>query len=181
VYRFYRLAGSDAPGEHVLRWTKASAAPSPVSAVQYLVGAFDVRPAVALPAVAARGQYLLQVRIPAYAAMTLSRRRRELRTDLSWAEQGQPFYSGGATYRCEIELPVDCRRRELYLPRVECIVEASWNGRPLGLRPWSPYVWELPAPGRGELALHVRNTLANQLEGYRAASGLTGGWKVRCF
>ncbi len=179
AYRIYRLAGAGAAGEHVLRWTKQDAAPQSAFALQYLSGEFDAAIGVAGPPVASRWQYLYELQIPMYAEVTLSRRRSELHTGRSWAEQGQPFYSGGATYECEFAVPEDNEAWELFLPRVECVAEAEWNGVELGLRFWSPYRWTLPSGGAGRLRLRVRNTLANQLEAYRADSGLTGGWKLR--
>lgn len=181
AYRIYRLSGAGMCGCHTLRMTKKDSKPFQKSDIQYLCGDFDVSLFVSGPDAGRSGQYLFELRIPEYAEIILSQRRHELRTNLSWAEQGQPFYSGGATYSCSIDLPAEASRCELYIPKVGCIAETKWNDISLGLRPWSPYAWDLPSRGLGRLSVHVRNTLANQLEGYRAESGLIAGWKIRCF
>jgi hypothetical protein len=89
------------------------------------------------------------------------------------AVEGYPFYSGKFIY--ETELRVDDTIGELVtieLPEAyriyEC-VELELNGRRLGLRTFSPYVWQAEVSilkkDTNQVRLTITNTLGNMLEG----------------
>lgn len=84
-----------------------------------------------------------------------------------WADQGLEAYSGGIRYRTSFaagELPDG--RIELDLGRVRGTAEVCVNGRPAGVRIWSPYyfdITDLVRPGTNTVEILVCNTLAPYL------------------
>ncbi len=84
-----------------------------------------------------------------------------------WSEQGLAAYSGGVAYRATLRRDQPSQGRVLLdLGRVRGTAEVSLNGRPVGVRIWSPYVFELPAMAAGEHILQIRvdNTLAPHID-----------------
>ncbi len=174
-YLEYQLPNGGAAGPHEIRIVRLEPAAMAPEHLWYLRGDFDVDIGVAGPP-SGNGwiRFLYEVRIPRYAEITLSRRRRRLSTRIGWAEQGQPFYSGGAVYRCEVELSAPAT---LVIPAIGGVAALAVDGAEPELRCWSPWRWRLPA-GAARLRLTVGNTLANQLDGRRAASGILSGWHL---
>ena len=90
------------------------------------------------------------------------------------AVEGYPFYSGKFFYETELGA-VNPESYELFtveLPaqyRIYECVELSVNGHDLGVRAFSPYVWQGPAkllkPGANRVKLTIVNTLGNMFEG----------------
>lgn len=125
--------------------------------------------------------YNLQTYIPKKANITLSPRRQVLRTDLSWAEQGQPFYSGGCTYSFE----VDGKREGNYtlvLPAVRDVADVCINGSSAVRKIKPPYEYEvLLKKGKNQIEITVYNSLANEMECYLEQSGLLAiGYILDC-
>lgn len=119
--------------------------------------------------------YNLRLYIPAKAEISLAKRRKRLKTDCSWAKQGQPFYSGETTYVFTADLPENGRYR-LFLPAVRDVAELFVNGRAVQKRVKPPYDFAFACPaGKNEIALTVTNSLANAMEYYLEESGLLAG------
>ncbi len=146
---------------------------SPVSYSEplYLCGDFDVElETTGDYAQLAYQIYNLDIYEPQSEKITLKRRRNILKA-ASWAEQGAPFYSGTVDY--ELELDGTYPDAALVLPEVAGICEVYLDGKPLGKQIWPPYRFELGGlSGKHVLTIRIHNTLANQLEGYRAPGGL---------
>jgi len=79
-----------------------------------------------------------------------------------WRPQGYPDFCGTGRYRTEFQLDA--------LPRFLCIdsgdypASVTWNGRPLGLRAWSPYRFALAGAARvgvNEVIIEVTSTLGH--------------------
>ncbi|OQA87085.1 MAG: hypothetical protein BWY31_00961 [Lentisphaerae bacterium ADurb.Bin242] len=114
--------------------------------------------------------YNLTLFEPECCEIRLRKRSGQLQAS-SWADQGHPFYSGAATYHFSLE--GDGRDAVLCLPDVECVCEVSLDGNFLGRAVWAPYRFRLgKICGAHRLDIQVFNTLANQLEEYRAPGGL---------
>jgi hypothetical protein len=116
--------------------------------------------------------YNLQLWAPKECRVTLKCRRSALQAG-SWAEQGQPFYSGAATYAFDVSGMRGSAILEL--PNLAVKAEVFLDGRFVAqtcLPPFRIALGELD--GHGLLEIKVSNTLANQLEEYRAPSGLMG-------
>jgi hypothetical protein len=95
----------------------------------------------------------------------------------SWSEQGCPFYSGTAVYRCSATLPgnLDGARVFLEADAGDDVLEVTVNGRSAGVRLWPPYAVEVTdqaVPGVNALELRVANTAMNLLSGQPRPSGL---------
>jgi hypothetical protein len=96
------------PGEHTLMIEKT--APLTSDSLLFLSGEFDVSvEGEHVLHKTARHTYNLCMWIPDRAEVTLSARHTALKTDESWSEQGQPFYSGGVTYHMTVAIPQDGR------------------------------------------------------------------------
>jgi hypothetical protein len=97
----------------------------------------------------------------------------------SWTEQGCPFYSGTAVYRCSAPLPesLDGMRIFLEADAGDDVLEVTMNGRGAGVRLWPPYsveVTDVVVPGRNTIELRVANTAINLLSAQPRPSGLRG-------
>jgi len=82
----------------------------------------------------------------------------------SWHEKGLPHYSGIGIYSRTFELPAEYAGRSvtLDLGAVRGTAEVLVNGRPAGVRIWTPYrfdISDLVRAGRNELEITVTNTL----------------------
>lgn len=169
-YLEFPLEGAEAPGEHVLAlrcdnyaWTSPS----------YLEGDFDCEVIGSDAQTPGIDYYNFKLSLPTFADITLKRRRQTLVTSRTWAEQGQPFYSGKATYHFELDIPKDFKRPVLRLGKVHCRAELTLNGNNLGSLPFPPYEFDLSGfTGKCSAALTVENTLGNWLDGYGSPSGL---------
>jgi len=120
-----------------------------------------------------RSYYILQIYDPAKCAVTLAPRRTRLDAG-SWAEQGQPFYSGSAVYAFDVAS--FSGKAVLETPRAAVRVKAFLDGRPCGETCMPPFTVDLgDVTGARLLELEVTNTLANDFEDFPAPSGLVGG------
>jgi hypothetical protein len=90
------------------------------------------------------------------------------------AVEGYPFYSGKFLFETElhVENPAGWDSFTVELPeeyRIYDCVELSVNGHMLGVRAFSPYIWQgsagLLKQGRNSVNLVIANTLGNMLEG----------------
>jgi hypothetical protein len=89
------------------------------------------------------------------------------------AVEGFPFYSGKFFFEMELhtDYPQNYERFTIELPekyRIYECVELSLNGNDLGVRAFSPYIWQGPASilkQTNKLRLTIANTLGNMLEG----------------
>ncbi|GHV87174.1 glycoside hydrolase [Spirochaetia bacterium] len=90
------------------------------------------------------------------------------------AVDGYPFYSGKFTFETELQID-NLNGSELFtigIPEAyriyECI-ELSINGHKLGVRTFSPYIWQGSAAwlkkGENQVIMTIANTLGNMLEG----------------
>jgi hypothetical protein len=87
--------------------------------------------------------------------------------------KGFPFYSGKFFFDMELSAdnPKDYERFTIEIPekyRIYECVELSLNGNDLGVRAFSPYIWQGPASilkQANKLRLTITNTLGNMLEG----------------
>ena len=142
----------------------------------FLEGAFNVSiDGTTEPHKCVLNLYNIKVSIPEKAEITLSSRRNTLRTQKSWAEQGQIFYSGETKYSCTVELPEDGAYR-LHLPKVRDVVNLYLDGVPMGRNIRPPYDFTFhTTKGMHQMSLHVVNSLGNQLECYAEESGLLQG------
>jgi hypothetical protein len=96
-----------------------------------------------------------------------------------WTSHGAPHLSGTATYRRTFELPEGFSGHRLFLevPTVDDVIEVSVNDRPVGVRLWDPYEFEVTdvlTPGTNTVSIAATNTLANLLNGVDRRSGLSG-------
>ena len=170
-YFVYRFDAEE--GAHALSLELTS--PVDTQDALYLAGDFDVKLTASGETLYYCSVYSIQQYLPEKMTFTLAPRRASLETGLSWAEQGQPFYSGAAEYRFDIALDGDMKDAELVLPGCRDAAMAWADGKYLGSAVLPPY--RIPVSlGKGTHSLVVRagNTLGNMLEGYRAPSGLTG-------
>ena len=144
----------------------------------YLEGEFDVELNVAgaFDHPVYLSYYILQIYDPQRCDVALKPRRTAL-TAGSWAEQGQPFYSGSATYA--FDLSEIGGRAVLETPQAAVRVEAFVDGVSRGATGFPPYRIDLgDVTGAKKLELRVTNTLANEFEEFLAPSGLVGGAKL---
>jgi hypothetical protein len=82
----------------------------------------------------------------------------------SWHELGLPHYSGGVRYQQTVEVPREYAARHLWLDlgHVRGTAELSVNGRPVGVRLWRPYRFDVTGrvrPGENTFVVTVYNTL----------------------
>jgi hypothetical protein len=86
-------------------------------------------------------------------------------------DEGVRYYSGVATYQKKFtlaQMPAKNQRALLDLGEVREVAEVYLNGRPLGIRCWPPYrfdVSEAIRPGENFLVVEVANVLSNRLSG----------------
>jgi hypothetical protein len=97
---------------------------------------------------------------------------------IRWSERhsaGFPYYSGSFTLRRSLALAAPPGAFRLRLPDDELmyagVAELTLDGRPLGVRAWAPYVWDVPSgavhDGVSQVTLTLTTTLVEQLEGKR--------------
>src|SRR5260370_20075001 len=102
----------------------------------------------------------------------------------SWEEQGLVGYSGGVRYSQSLVCGEPARsagRTWLDLGRVRGTAEVHVNGEIIGVRIWSPYVFDLTDhlhPGENELHVKVYNTLGPYTEAVSPTSFVFPGQTV---
>ena len=116
--------------------------------------------------------YNAYVYVPKTASVAIAKRRSTLRTDCSWALQGQPFYSGGVTY----SFPLTVKEGGVYglkLGKVRDVAVLYVNGKKIGKLSCPPYDFTAELQkGENEIAVTVYNSMANAMECYLEKSGL---------
>nr|MBQ4319828.1 hypothetical protein [Clostridia bacterium] len=125
-----------------------------------------------------RSYYNITVHIPTEAKIAVSARRGTLSTARSWAEQGQPFYSGGVTYSVKVNVK-EAGDYRLVLPKVRDVVDLKVNGNTAAHTVKPPY--SIPVTlnaGENALDITVYNSIANELDYYLEESGLLGGGRI---
>ena len=116
--------------------------------------------------------YNLAVYVPGQAEITLKKRRTELVSGISWALQGQPFYSGGVTYLFDPGVGAGGEYR-LSFPLVRDTAYLTVNGEDLGKCVKPPYTFRFGLhAGKNELRLTVYDSLANAMECYAEPGGI---------
>ena len=121
-------------------------------------------------------QYNLDKYLPKEAEVVLTKRPATLKTTVSWANQGHPFYSGKATYCFKLDLPQDFGEAMLCIPQVHTGCDITLDQKAIGQRIFLPYTFELgDMSGSHDLLITVSNTMANALEFYKAPSGISAG------
>jgi hypothetical protein len=85
----------------------------------------------------------------------------------SWTAAGLPYYSGGAFYEKDFDLPREYAGRRLTLDcgTVGVAAEVRVNGRSAGSRVWQPFSFDISGlvrPGRNHVSILVTNTMANE-------------------
>ncbi len=85
----------------------------------------------------------------------------------SWIAKGLPYYSGGAFYEKDFDLPRDFAGRKLTLDcgTVGIAAEVWVNDKPAGVRVWQPFSFDITAlarPGRNRVKILVTNTMSNE-------------------
>ncbi len=101
-----------------------------------------------------------------------------------WADAGLGSYSGGVTYRRQVEIDsadVTDAATILELGRVRGTAEVRVNGELIGARVWSPYRFDISAavrPGANEIEVSVFNTLAPYLDDASPTTMVFGGQRV---
>ena len=121
-------------------------------------------------------QYSLDKFIPATAKVTIGKRTDVLKTNASWCEQGNIFYSGAATYKFELELNDDYKNAALVLNEVNDVCAVSVDGKFIDKKAFVPYVIELgDMSGKHCLEVTVYNSMGNAFEMYGEPSGITKG------
>jgi len=165
--QYYRYPVAGTAGKHELTLTQ----PCEFSEPLYLCGPFSLELQAQQEYHRVCFQYYhLQLHEPESLSLQLSPRKNILKIG-SWADQGAPFYSNAVTYLLEADLQASNVR--LILPAVAGVCEVFWQGTSLGRRIWPPYHFDLgPWNGKQQLQLRICNTLANQLDAYRAPAGL---------
>jgi hypothetical protein len=100
-----------------------------------------------------------------------------------WTEQGYPFLSGSAVYRCRVDLPPDADGARVFVEADagDDVLEVLVDGASAGVRLWEPYGVEVTdaVPGVAfTLELRVANTAVNLLGGTPRPSGLRASPRV---
>lgn len=87
--------------------------------------------------------------------------------------EGYPYYSGSFLFQREVTLDAETLPEEFSLKLLtkdelhDC-AEVIWNGKSLGTRAFSPYLWNLKKEDvleKNEVSIRYTNTLANMLDG----------------
>lgn len=161
-----------APGRHMLGLTLT--APAYCMDKLYLRGNFGVDIQIHAGRVSyGTNVYCMQYYLPEKATVTLNSRPNVLRTDRSWATQGNPFYSGTVDYRFSIQVTDDYTPHWLVMNGLRDAAEVFIDGNHTGGVIVPPYrVPVTLSPGAHNIVIRVTNTLGNRLDGYLAPSGL---------
>ena len=119
--------------------------------------------------------YNLSVFVPKTVSVHMKRRSATLRTDLSAALQGHPFYLGGVTYHVQTELPEHAANRRIHIPNAFNGVTVKVNDGPAKELLFRPYTIPCPDDKHLKLELTTYATYANFMEMYPREFGLTDG------
>ncbi|TDQ38318.1 glycosyl hydrolase [Aureibacillus halotolerans] len=99
----------------------------------------------------------------------------------SWTTwEGMERFSGTVAYECDFSLDSvdDVPQLELDLGQVHDIAQVFINGYEVGVKMWAPYRFGIDGAllreGSNTLAIHVTNTMANQMDDAMLPSGLLG-------
>ncbi len=158
-----------AAGEHKLELTLNDA--FDIRDAIFLGGDFDAEITISDDVACIGTAYYIRSYFTKKASITLSPRRNVLKTNESWAEQGQPFYSGSVTYAFDVEIPADLKNPTLVCPDARDAIKLYVDGKYIGSRIMAPYRFALPT-GKHRIEIEVGNTFANALEAYKAPAGL---------
>lgn len=119
--------------------------------------------------------YNLSLFAPESAEVTLSERRNKMSMEKSWALQGQPFYSGGVTYKFKATAE-KAGEYILYFPNVRDVCDVYVNNKFYNRLIKPPYEEKVFLnEGENEIEVTVYNLHANQMEQYLEPSGITEG------
>lgn len=139
----------------------------------FLQGSFDASVATSGDIATYGRAYSLTQFLPDRVKLTLSPRRSILTTNESWTEQGQPFYSGVAEYCFKLDISQEIRDGMLVFPEIRDATKVWLDDDYLGSAIFPPYQLPINASkGKHTLRVQVANTLGNQLDGYKAPSGI---------
>lgn len=126
----------------------------------------------------AHAYYNFELYIPEKAKVLLSPRRKRLKTGVSWAKQGQPFYSGQAKYSFDVNFK-ESGEYSLTLDRVRDVAEVYIDGVLVGKKTTYPYIFPFSRKaGAAVMEIVVTNSLGNAFECYLEDSGIYGGGKI---
>lgn len=121
-------------------------------------------------------QYSLDKFIPKTAKVVIGKRTDTLRTDESWCEQGNIFYSGSATYKLSLSLGDEYKNAALVLNEVNDVCEVYVDGKFKDKLMFAPYIAKLgDMSGEHTVEIKVYNSMANAFEMYKEPSGITKG------
>lgn len=138
----------------------------------YLRGDFDVHMEISGKKICSGGASITRL-ITEYAKITLSKRRRKLKTGCSWTSQGQAFYSGVVDYSFDVMIPEEIEEPILVIPDMHDPVKVYVDGNPVLNVPCKPYRIPLEvSAGKHKIVLSVCNTLGNMFDCFRMSSGL---------
>ncbi len=154
-------------GEHEIKLSLNDFIKSP--SIMYLRGDFDAKVDIS-------GEFLYGSPglIREYAEVTLSERRETIEVGKSWTKQGQPTYSGGATYTFDVNIPEDIKNPTLVIPTIHDPVKVYVDGHLVKNLVNAPYRAELGIDaGEHKIELEILNTLGNMLHASCVPSGLT--------
>jgi hypothetical protein len=101
----------------------------------------------------------------------------QIKSGISWTEQGYPFYSGTATYSQQVNLDDLHGQVCLEATGVADMAEFIVNGVCASVRPWAPYRCEVSSLlrlGQNNIMIKVTNSMKNFLECDAKPSGLLG-------
>jgi hypothetical protein len=99
----------------------------------------------------------------------------------SWVDNGLEFYSGGLAYEQVVTIDDPNAWHTLHLGRVRGTAEVEINGKPAGVRVWSPYDFDIARhlrAGENTITIRVFNTLAPYLKGASPTRTIFGGQDV---
>lgn len=119
--------------------------------------------------------YNLSVFVPKTISVHMKRRSATLRTDLSAALQGHPFYLGGVTYHMESALPQHAGNYRIHIPNAFNGVSVKVNDAPAQNLLFRPYALLCPKSEHLKLELTTYATYGNFMEMYPREFGLTDG------
>lgn len=154
-------------GEHEIVLSVNDFIKSP--SIMYLRGDFDAKVDVS-------GDFLYGSPglIREYADIALSERSKTIEVGKSWTLQGQPTYSGCATYTFDVNIPENINNPTLVIPTIHDPVKVYVDGRLVRNFTNAPYRAELGVgAGEHKIALEVSNTLGNMLHATSVPSGIS--------
>ncbi len=124
------------------------------------------------------GEYNMTLYVPKKAQVILGKRSNQLALNKSWAEQGQPFYSGKVQY--VLDLPrLNAGKYLIKASKIRDVATLLINGRRSCKKIMPPYEFKFyVSDEQPELKLEVINSYANAMEGYAEESGVLNDIEV---